>query len=96
MKPFLIALVLAGTTLFSQGTTKKTAAPPPAPAAKAAAPAAAPTPVTTGFVGNKDSKVLHKSTCKMVARMKDANKVPFASKDEALKAGYKACKVCNP
>jgi DNA-entry nuclease len=97
MKPFLIAVLLAGTTLFGQATTKKAATPPPAAAAKPAAqPAAAPTPVTTGFVGNKSSKVLHKSTCKMVASMKDANKVPFASKDEALKANYKPCKICNP
>jgi hypothetical protein len=93
MKHFLIALLL-GTAVFAQTTTKKPTAPPPAAAAKTAAPA--PTPITTAYVGNKSSKVLHKSTCRLVASMKDSNKVPFATKEEALKVGYKPCKVCNP
>lgn len=97
MKPLLLALLLAGTTVFAQTTTKKPAAPPPAAAAKPAAqPAPAPAPSATGFIGNKSSKVLHKSSCRLVAQMKDTNKMPFASKDEAVKAGYKLCKVCNP
>ncbi len=76
---------------------KKAAAPTAAPAPKAeakAAPKAA--PAAGGFVGNKDSKTVHKADCKTAARMKEANKVSFGSLAEAEKAGYKACKVCKP
>jgi hypothetical protein len=51
-------------------------------------------PVAGGFVGNKDSKTIHKADCKFAAKMKEANKVAFASKEEAEKQGYKACKAC--
>ena len=93
MSKFLaIALSLSALVLSAQGT-KKTATPPPAPAAKTAP---APTPAATGFIANKNSKVFHKADCKLVAKMKPENKVPYASRDEAIKAGYKPCKVCNP
>ena len=49
-----------------------------------------------GFLGNKDSKTLHKADCKAAAKIKAANKVSFADKAEAEKAGFKACKVCKP
>lgn len=94
----LITLLLLGSAAFAQ-------APAPAPAKKAApatAPVAkpeakpAPVPAAGGYVGNKDSKVFHKADCKQGASMKAANRVPFAGKAEAEKAGYKACKICKP
>ena len=89
------ALVLAGLSVSAQAPTpKKTTPPPPPVVAATAKPAPAPTPVATGFVGNKDSKVFHTTACKIGAKIKAANKVTFASKDEAVKAGYKPCKVC--
>ncbi len=96
MKALLIAVLMAAaiSPVLAQGTAKpaKAAAPP----AKTAPAAAAPAPAATGFVGNKGSKVCHKADCKSVAKMKDANKVSFASAADAQKAGYKACKSCKP
>jgi len=87
MKAFFIAALMAAaiSPILAQGTAK-----PAKPAA------AAPAPAATGFVGNKDSKVCHKADCKSVAKMKEANKVSFASAADAQKAGYKACKSCKP
>jgi methylphosphotriester-DNA--protein-cysteine methyltransferase len=62
----------------------------------AAKPAPAPTPVAGGFVGNKNSKIYHTAACKEGSKMKPGNKVAFASKAEAEKAGYKPCKACKP
>ena len=91
MKALLLTVLMAAaiTPVFAQGTAKP---------AKLATPAAkaAPAPAATGFVGNKDSKLCHKADCKAVAKMKDANKVSFASAADAQKAGYKACKMCKP
>lgn len=87
MKPILLAVLMVA-PLFAQGA-KAQAKPSGSPAKAAPAPAAA-------FVGNKDSKICHKADCKMAGKMKDANKVSFASAAEAQKAGYKACKVCKP
>lgn len=81
--------------------TKKPATPPakaaePAkPAAKPAEPAKA-APAAAGLVGNKDSKTFHKADCQHAGKMKAENKVALASKAEAEKQGYKACKVCKP
>ncbi|NOZ22352.1 MAG: hypothetical protein GXP25_14830 [Planctomycetes bacterium] len=45
-------------------------------------------------IGNKSSKVYHTRDCKCVGKMKEENKVPFASTDAARKEGYRPCKVC--
>lgn len=97
MKALLLTVLLAAaiTPGFAQGTPKPAKPTKAAPAA--AAPAkTAPAPAATGFVGNKDSKLCHKADCKAAAKMKEANKVSFASAAEAQKAGYKACKMCKP
>ncbi len=90
-----LLFAFAATLVFAQ---TKPLAPPakPAPSAKPAAPAAPATPVAGGFVGNKSSKIFHKADCKAVAKMADKNKVACASKDEAVKAGFKPCKECKP
>ncbi len=93
MTRFAIALLLAGTLVFAQTPAKDAKKPAPAPKAEAAKPAPK-AETAAGLVGNKDSKTLHKSDCKIGAKMKAENKVVFASKDEALKAGYTPCKVC--
>lgn len=46
------------------------------------------------FVGNKESKVFHLPTCRLVAKIKPENKVWFANRDEARKAGFTPCKIC--
>ena len=100
MKLFATALLLAGTLAFAQAPAKDAKKAVPAPAKTTAAPApkaeAKPTPAVGGIVANKDSKVFHKADCKMAAKMKAENKTTFATKAEAEKAGFKACKVCKP
>jgi hypothetical protein len=99
MKALLIAALMAAsiTPSFAQGTAKPArSVAPPAKAAPAAPTNAAPAPTAIGFVGNKGSKICHKAECKSVGKMKDANKVSFASAADAQKAGFKACKSCKP
>lgn len=82
------ALCLLGTLAAAAPappTTKKPAAPAPKVAPKAAA-----------FVGNKTTKTFHRADCALAAKMKEANRVTFATAAEAAKAGYKPCKVCKP
>jgi hypothetical protein len=88
-----IAFALSTLAVIAQTPVlkKTTPAPTVAPAANAKV---APVPAAASFVGNKDSKIFHTATCKIGAKMKVENKVVFASKDEALKAGFTPCKVC--
>ena len=48
------------------------------------------------YVGNRRSKVFHRPSCSSVTRMSTKNKVIFHSREEALKAGYRPCRRCNP
>jgi len=99
MKFLTTSLLLAASMAFAQTPAKDTKKPAPAPKTS---PAPAPkvetkvAPAVGGFLGNKDSKTLHKADCKIAAKMKAENKTSFATKAEAEKAGYKACKVCKP
>jgi hypothetical protein len=47
-----------------------------------------------GFLGNKEAKIYHLHTCKLVLKIKPENKVAFANKEEAVQAGYAPCKIC--
>ena len=94
-------LVLTASLAFSQAPGKDAKKPAPVKAEPAKAETAKSAikpgePAASGFVGNKGSKTLHKADCKTAGKMKAANKVSFASKVEAEKAGYKACKTCKP
>lgn len=48
------------------------------------------------YIGNKNSKVFHNSSCKSVKKTADKNKVYFSSREEAVNNGYSPCKSCNP
>ena len=48
------------------------------------------------FIGNKNTKKFHSPGCDSVNDMKDSNKVEFATREEAVDAGYVPCKRCNP
>lgn len=48
------------------------------------------------FIGNKNSHIVHKSTCKSAKKMSDKNKVYFSTYEEAENNGYTPCKSCNP
>ena len=94
MNGILLALALATSMVASAQTKpvkleKKPATPAPASATAKPAPVAA-------IIANKDSKTYHRADCKAAAKIKEANKVAFASAAEAAKAGYKPCKVCKP
>lgn len=60
--------------------------------------AAAPTeaPKTVQYIGNSNSKKFHYPYCSSVDDMKEKNKVPFYSRDEAISKGYVPCKRCYP
>ncbi len=99
MKLLATVLLFAGTMAFSQTPAKDAKKFAPAPkAAPASTPKAEakPAPAVGTFLGNKDTKTLHKADCKMAMKMKAENKMSFTTKAEAEKVGYKACKVCKP
>lgn len=55
---------------------------------------AVPAPDGIAYIANKNSKVLHRWNCASVKKMKDKNKIPFSSSEQALKEGYKPCPKC--
>jgi len=48
------------------------------------------------YVASKNSKIFHKPECRWAKRIKPENLVGYNSKDEALKAGKRPCKLCKP
>jgi len=52
--------------------------------------------IQTTYIGNKNSKKFHKSTCRSVGDMKEYNKVLLNSRTEAISLGYVPCKICKP
>lgn len=51
---------------------------------------------TTTYIGNKNSKKYHISSCDSVSSMSDKNKVYFVSEQKALESGYTPCQSCDP
>lgn len=91
MMRLFTALCLIG-TLAVAAQAPRAAKKPASPAA----PALNVAPKAAAFVGNKATKTFHRAGCALAAKMKEANRVPFATAAEAVKAGYKPCKVCKP
>ncbi|MDO5123806.1 MAG: MBL fold metallo-hydrolase [Eubacteriales bacterium] len=48
------------------------------------------------YIGNKNSKVFHRTNCSSVESTKEKNKVYFDSRQEAADSGYRPCNNCNP
>jgi hypothetical protein len=48
------------------------------------------------FLGSKNSNKYHYPTCRWAQKIKPSNLVKFSTPEEAVKAGYVPCKVCNP
>ena len=90
MKRVLSSLLLCGLLLAPCVATDTPAAEPQGKPA-AAAPAAQKQRI--GFRGNPATKVYHNSGCRHF-NSKGASKV-FSSPQEAVKAGYRPCKVCK-
>ena len=48
------------------------------------------------YVGNKNTKKFHLSTCDGATSMSSKNKVNFKNREQAIDNGYSPCKTCNP
>ena len=48
------------------------------------------------YIGNARSGIFHYDSCQYVYRMNDSNKVYFDSREDAVDAGYRPCRVCRP
>ena len=52
--------------------------------------------VTAVYIGNRNSMKFHYPDCASVADMAEHNKVPLASREDAIALGYKPCGSCKP
>ena len=48
------------------------------------------------YIGNRQSLVFHEPLCPSVQDMKPEHRVPFATREEAEKAGFRPCMRCQP
>jgi len=91
----------------STATTTPTRALSPSPTPKATpVPTATPTktPVATttphvascSFIGNSNTHVFHYAWCPDVNKIKPEHRVCFDTAQQAIAAGYRPCKHCNP
>lgn len=48
------------------------------------------------YVASKGGEKYHAGTCPVVKKIAAENQVSFAKAEDAVKAGYKPCKTCNP
>lgn len=48
------------------------------------------------YVGNARSHIFHTDNCYHIDRMNDSNKVYFEDRQDAIDAGYRPCKDCQP
>ncbi len=49
---------------------------------------------TANYIGNRNSKELHKPDCIWTQKMSDSNKIAFSDVDTAIKEGYNGCYYC--
>ena len=94
-----IDLLLATPAPTPSPTPRPTAAPTPRPTSTAIAPVVAlstpaPTPKPIQYIGNKNTKKFHRTSCYTLPDEK--NRVYFNSRDYAINSGYDPCKNCNP
>jgi len=65
-----------------------------APSANGAQPRT--TDAATAYVASSRSGVFHRSSCASVGKIAEHNRVSYASRDEAIKAGKRPCSICKP
>lgn len=53
-------------------------------------------PADARFIGNRETRKVHRSECSHVERMADDKKVYFAGYEEALESGFAPCRICDP
>ena len=49
-----------------------------------------------GYIASKNSDVFHKSDCRWAQNITAENLVKYGGRNEAIKAGKRLCKRCNP
>ena len=59
-------------------------------------PVAESTPAEYEYVASKNSEVFHKPDCSWAKRIKPENLIGYSSRDEAINAGKRPCRRCNP
>ena len=52
-------------------------------------------PRSRDLVAHKNGKLFHRATCKWARLVPRASRVKFSSREEAMKAGLKACEACK-
>jgi len=80
--------------LWGLSTAGSSAVPVPAPGAGTAG--GSNSGSSANYIGNRNSKKFHYADCRYVGEMNPENKVPFATREAAISAGYVPCKVCKP
>jgi hypothetical protein len=68
----------------------------PQPAPQQTMPQAGPTAAKYEYVSSKYSKIFHKPDCRWAKQILPKNLVGYNSKEEAIKAGKRPCKICKP
>lgn len=53
-------------------------------------------PKTGLYMASVNSKVFHKPSCLQAKKIKATNRVWFGTRSDAVKRGYKPCKLCKP
>lgn len=48
------------------------------------------------YIGNKNTRKFHISSCSSIKDMKKSNQITFYIKQDALKEGYEPCSICKP
>ena len=51
---------------------------------------------TGKYIGNRRSRIFHRVNCEWAQKIAPHNRVEFRSREEALEAGYRSCRVCEP
>ncbi|MCL2639922.1 MAG: hypothetical protein FWD53_03665 [Phycisphaerales bacterium] len=89
MRSYLIIVVLMLGGLIGYGQTVTTQ-----PSASTTAPAA--TQAQVSYVASVKGKVYHRADCRWVKSILPNNQVAFETRDEAERAGRRACGTCRP
>jgi hypothetical protein len=64
--------------------------------ATTSSPPAGSTAPVAGFIASKTSSIFHKSDCRWAQSISTENLVSYRKRDEAVRAGKRPCKQCNP
>jgi hypothetical protein len=48
------------------------------------------------YIASKSSEVFHRSDCRWARNISQENLIVYSSREEAIKAGKRPCKTCNP